>query len=161
MIKTEEPKRDNVLYLEFPSTWVNQDIFDLFSPYGAVHIGWINDTSAFVAIQNQDNVKKAAGQLVGVTGRDFKCYFYSTYVKQLSKPKIPHLVTPPANTASEKPQKNGGNLTPTSGDKRKRNQDGSEAKAEDSVDVKMDEDKPQSAKIDEDEINGTKKIKKM
>ena len=124
----EEPKRDNVFYLEFPSTWENQDLFDLFSPYGSVHIGWINDTSAFVAIQNQDNVKKAAAQMVGVTGRDFKCYFYSTYVKQLSKPKpIPPPASPVVgNTASEKPQKNGGGISlPTTPvvDKRKRGGD--------------------------------------
>ena len=43
--------------------------------------------SAFVALQNADNVKKAAGQLVGVSGRDYRVYFYSTYVNQLSKGK--------------------------------------------------------------------------
>jgi hypothetical protein len=59
----------------------------LFSPFGSVFVGWINDSSAFVAIQNTENVKKAAGQLVGVSGRDYRVYFYSTYVNQLSKNK--------------------------------------------------------------------------
>lgn len=81
-----------------------------------------------MAIQNQDNVKKAAAQMVGVTGREFKCYFYSTYVKQLSKPKpIPPPASPVVgNTASEKPQKNGGGISlPTTPvvDKRKRGSD--------------------------------------
>lgn len=140
----EEPKRDNVFYLEFPSSWENQDIFDLFSPFGSVHIGWNNDTSAFVAIHNQDNVKKAASQLVGVSGRDYKCYFYSTYVNRLSKPK-PITNQPVGNTASERPAKNGAGSTPSTptagGDKRKL-----EA-------VKTSND-------DEQEINGKKKIRK-
>lgn len=83
----DEPKRDNVFYVEFPSYWETQDIFDLFSPFGAVYVGWIDDKSAFVALQNLDNVKKAAGQLIGVTGRDNRVYFYQTYVNQLSKNK--------------------------------------------------------------------------
>jgi hypothetical protein len=83
----EEPKRDNVFYVEFPAKWQTQDIFDLFSPFGSVFVGWINDSSAFVAIQNTENVKKAAGQLVGVSGREYRVYFYSTYVNQLSKNK--------------------------------------------------------------------------
>jgi hypothetical protein len=83
----DEPKRDNVLYIECPSNWTTQDIFDLFSPFGQVYVGWIGDGSAFVAIQNQDYVKKAAGQLVGVSGRDYRVYFYSTYINQLSKNK--------------------------------------------------------------------------
>lgn len=81
----EEPKRDNVFYLEFPSSWETQDLYDLFSAYGPIFIGWINDKSAFVALQNTENVKKAAGQLVGVSGREYKVYFYSTYISQKTK----------------------------------------------------------------------------
>jgi hypothetical protein len=87
MFSTEEPKRDNVFYVEFPAKWQTQDIFDLFSPFGSVFVGWINESSAFVAIQNLENVKKAAGQLVGVSGRDYRVYFYTTYINQLSKGK--------------------------------------------------------------------------
>ena len=81
----EEPKRDNVFYLEFPPNWETQDLYDLFSAYGPIFIGWINDKSAFVALQNTDNVKKAAGQLVGVSGREYRVYFYSTYISQKTK----------------------------------------------------------------------------
>lgn len=83
----EEPKRDNVFYVEFPPTWQTQDLFDLFSPFGSVYIGWINDSSAFVGLQNADNIKKAAAQLVGVVGREYRVYFYTTYVNQISKNK--------------------------------------------------------------------------
>lgn len=58
MTSLEEPKRENVFYVEFPERWETQDIYDLFSPYGNVFVSWINDFSAFVAVQNPDNVKK-------------------------------------------------------------------------------------------------------
>ena len=54
----EEPKRENVFYIEFPANWETQDIYDLFAPFGGIFIAWIDDKSAFVALQNQDNVKK-------------------------------------------------------------------------------------------------------
>jgi hypothetical protein len=81
----EEPKRENVFYIEFPSTWEAQNIYDLFSSFGSVFIGWIDDTSAYVALQNPENTKKAAGQLVGLAGREYRVYFYSTHQNQLSK----------------------------------------------------------------------------
>ena len=54
----EEPKRENVFYVEFPCYWETQDIMDLFNPYGSVYVGWIDDKSSFVALQNLENVKK-------------------------------------------------------------------------------------------------------
>ncbi len=83
----EDPKRDNVFYLEFPSSWETQDIYDLFAPFGSIFIAWIDEKSSFVALQNADNLKKAAAQLVGVSGRDYRVYFYHTYVNQLNKNK--------------------------------------------------------------------------
>lgn len=80
--KQDEPKRDNVFYLEFPPAWEAQNIYDLFSSFGSIFIGWIDDTSAFVALQNPENTKKAAGQLVGVSGREFRVYFYTTYLNK-------------------------------------------------------------------------------
>lgn len=38
-------------------------------------------------MQNTDNVKKATAQLLGVSGREYKVYFYSTYINQISKNK--------------------------------------------------------------------------
>lgn len=81
----EDPKRDNVFYVEFPPSWETQDIYDLFTPFGGIFIAWIDEKSAFVALQNSENVKKAAAQLLGVSGRDYRVYFYQTYVNQLSK----------------------------------------------------------------------------
>ncbi|RNA14887.1 poly(A)-specific ribonuclease PARN isoform X1 [Brachionus plicatilis] len=111
----EEPKRDNVFYLEFPSSWETQDLYDLFSAYGPIFIGWINDRSAFVGLQNADNAKKAAGQLVGVSGREYKVYFYSTFINQKNK------------SALGEKKENGKNKQI---DKRKRNKGGTNQGAE-------------------------------
>ena len=168
----DEPKRDNVFYVEFPPNWQTQDIFDLFSPFGSVFVGWINEYSAFVAIQNADNVKKAAGQLVGVSGRDYRVYFYSTYINQLSKGKnnankvaapVVAVVTPndtPNNTSTVENGKKAGNSTKkpdelnNSKDKRKRNEK-STTNSEDKQSSSDDSGSSQGS------VNDTKKIKKI
>lgn len=121
----EDPKRENVFYVEFPSSWETQDIYDLFSPYGSIFIAWIDDKSAFVALQNADYIKKAAGQLVGVSGRDYRIYFYNTYVNQLNKNKGRSVNMSQSNNSVENNKKssnlqNGTNENGSS-DKRKRN----------------------------------------
>lgn len=112
----EEPKRENVFYVEFPCYWETQDIMDLFNPYGSVYVGWIDDKSSFVALQNLENVKKAASHLVGVTGRDYKVYFYQTFINQLSKVKVKTTARPQSEITKNivEPNGNGNN------DKRKR-----------------------------------------
>ncbi len=47
-----------MFYIEFPSSWETQDIYDLFSPFGSIFVAWNDDKSCFVAIQNSDNIKK-------------------------------------------------------------------------------------------------------
>lgn len=151
--------------MEFPSTWQNQDIFDLFSTYGSVHIGWINDTSAFVAIQNLDNVKKAAGQLVGVSGRDYKVYFYSTYIKQLKsklegkQPNNGSAQRPANNNApSEETSTNGAN---NNNEKRKRNEKNGQTTSvsnEEKTESVKPENKPEDEPMDMSQ-EPTKKLK--
>jgi len=126
----DEPKRDNVFYIEFPPSWDTQDIYDLFAPFGGIFIAWIDDKSSFVALQNSDNVKKTAAQLVGVSGRDYRVYFYQTYVNQLNKNKGKSLKMSELNNQNNnnnngiKSSGNNGNNNNNqngSGDKRKRN----------------------------------------
>ena len=105
----DEPKRENVFYLEFPPSWQTLDIFDLFSPFGETSIAWIDDISAFVALKNHENTKKAAMQLVGISGREYWVYFYQTYINQLSNNKGNKIVSKlPENnsTASTNESKN-------------------------------------------------------
>lgn len=115
----EEPKRDHVFYIEFPSTWETQDIYDLFSPFGGIFIAWIDDKSAFVALQNTENVKRATAQLIGVSGRDYRVYFYHTYINQLSKNKGKKGADMNNGTNDNKKVTNGNQNG--SADKRKRN----------------------------------------
>ena len=44
--------------MEFPPYWDNQDLIDLFEQFGEIHITWINDTSAFVALKTVENLNK-------------------------------------------------------------------------------------------------------
>lgn len=105
-------------------------MFDLFSPFGSVFIGWVNERSAFVALQNSENIKKAAGQLVGVSGRDYKVYFYSTYVNQLSKSNKQSIAMNNSKGDSNK-SKNENDLN-SSNEKRKRNKDNGKSTGKDS-----------------------------
>ena len=117
-----------MFYVEFPPKWETQDLYDLFSPYGSIFIGWINERSAFVALQNTENVKKATAQLIGVSGREYKVYFYTTYINQISKNKVNNnnqIVGTPNNKNgvkeengldnSDKKRKNGKKLESNSG----------------------------------------------
>ena len=50
------PPRDHIVYLSFPKSWKQNDIFQLFSPFGNVFIAWIDDHSAYVALQSKDQI---------------------------------------------------------------------------------------------------------
>ncbi|KAK7502466.1 hypothetical protein BaRGS_00006419, partial [Batillaria attramentaria] len=57
-----DPNRDHVFHITFPKEWRSSDINHLFAPFGSIHISWVNDTSAFVALYKKDNctvVRKA------------------------------------------------------------------------------------------------------
>lgn len=70
-------------------------------------------SGAFIALQNTENVKKAAAQLLGVSGREYRVYFYQTYVSQLSKGK--------SKSIKMTENESNGNKNNESSDKRKRN----------------------------------------
>ena len=57
LVKDQEiPNRDNAFYLEFPHYWEDQDLFNLFKPFGKIFISWINKTSCFVALKTTENL---------------------------------------------------------------------------------------------------------
>ncbi|PSN44566.1 Poly(A)-specific ribonuclease PARN [Blattella germanica] len=59
------PPRGHVFFISFPKEWKTSDIIQLFSPFGSVFIGWINETSAYVALYKRDQaglVKKTLTQ---------------------------------------------------------------------------------------------------
>ncbi|KAM3964339.1 poly(A)-specific ribonuclease [Aphomia sociella] len=47
------PPRDHVFYFTFPKEWQRNEINQLFSPYGAVTVQFLNETSALVALVNR------------------------------------------------------------------------------------------------------------
>ncbi|KAL4240976.1 hypothetical protein ACF0H5_001758 [Mactra antiquata] len=47
------PARDHVFHITFPKEWKNSDISQLFAQFGNVHIGWIDDVSAYVALNSK------------------------------------------------------------------------------------------------------------
>lgn len=85
LVKETVPDRSHVFHLTFPSIWRESEIVELFSPYGSVVIGFINDTSAFVALKDKDKLKEAAKEL------NKKCqsltYSLSFYSEHISKDK--------------------------------------------------------------------------
>ncbi|XP_075973238.1 poly(A)-specific ribonuclease PARN-like [Anticarsia gemmatalis] len=52
------PPRDHVFHLTFPREWLRSDINQLFSPFGAVIVQFLDDTHALVAL---DRREQAAG----------------------------------------------------------------------------------------------------
>ena len=57
-----KPDRDHVFHVTFPATWKTPDIIQLFAPFGAVQVSWINDTEAYVSLR--EYVKNAKTVIV-------------------------------------------------------------------------------------------------
>ncbi|XP_047109506.1 poly(A)-specific ribonuclease PARN-like isoform X1 [Schistocerca piceifrons] len=58
-IDENEPElpRDHVFHVTFPKEWKTHDVIQLFSPFGRVFVSWLNDTSAYVSLENRDQAK--------------------------------------------------------------------------------------------------------
>ncbi|KAF2898114.1 hypothetical protein ILUMI_08056 [Ignelater luminosus] len=61
--KDPSPSREHVLYIKFPKEWKLSDILQLFSPFGNVHVAWINDHSAYVGLQKKEQTAIALSTL--------------------------------------------------------------------------------------------------
>ncbi|KAJ8986166.1 hypothetical protein NQ317_005640 [Molorchus minor] len=57
------PNRDHVFYLTFPKEWKNNNIVQLFSPFGNVQVSWLDDTSAYVGLYKRDQAAIALSTL--------------------------------------------------------------------------------------------------
>eukprot|EP00058_Branchiostoma_floridae_P020629 XP_002606119.1 hypothetical protein BRAFLDRAFT_125118 [Branchiostoma floridae] len=49
-----KPNRDHVFHVTFPKEWKSNDLYQLFRPFGPIYIAWIDDVSAFVALNKKD-----------------------------------------------------------------------------------------------------------
>ena len=50
----EPRERARVFHVQFPKEWKNQDLTHQFKPFGHVSISWVDDTSAFVSLIDQE-----------------------------------------------------------------------------------------------------------
>lgn len=92
-----------------------------------------------------DSLYLAAGQLIGVTGREYRVYFYQTYINQLSKNKPKSISNKPVEEMTGVENGNGKNGT---NEKRKR----------DLPQLPMDVDTEQTVA---DDLKKIKKVKSM
>lgn len=78
------PSRDHVFHLTFPKDWRHNEINQLFSPYGSVYVGWINDRSAWISLQDREQTVHVKKNLLNnVSNMDVTLTHYSDYMKQL------------------------------------------------------------------------------
>nr|CAD7586095.1 unnamed protein product [Timema genevievae] len=54
---TDCANRDHVFHVSFLKEWKTNDLVKLFSPFGAVQVCWLDDTSAYVALNRPDQAK--------------------------------------------------------------------------------------------------------
>ncbi|XP_043585403.1 poly(A)-specific ribonuclease PARN-like isoform X1 [Bombus pyrosoma] len=71
------PNRDHILHITFPKEWRFNDISQLFSPFGGVHVSWLNDTSAYIGLHRRDQVN-AVMKILGKTNT-YKIQRYADY----------------------------------------------------------------------------------
>lgn len=75
-----QPKRDHVLHVRFPKEWKTSDLYQLFSAFGNIQVSWIDDTSAFVALSQREQVQIAVN-----TSRYAESYRIQTYAEYVEK----------------------------------------------------------------------------
>lgn len=61
------PPRDHVFHMIFPKDWQRSDINQLFSPFGAITVQFIDEISAFVALARRDQAADVLRVLAGNT----------------------------------------------------------------------------------------------
>lgn len=78
------PNRDHVFHVTFPKEWKISDLMQLFSPFGHVFVAWVDDTSAFVALERKDQASLVMRTL---TQSDiYHVQSYKEYAQRQKKP---------------------------------------------------------------------------
>lgn len=78
------PDRSHVFYMEFPSTWELEDIFQVFQQNGGVYVGRLSRTSALCALREPkqlDGVMKKISKLKSI-GSVYKIFPYDLYLEK-------------------------------------------------------------------------------
>ncbi|KAG8231446.1 hypothetical protein J437_LFUL000163 [Ladona fulva] len=92
MGKDSSPPRDHVFHLTFPSSWNTHNIRQLFGHFGSVYIAWLDDTSAYVALEDRTKaslVCKTLGYKTEFKSDGYKIISFLDYVKKSNKRPLP------------------------------------------------------------------------
>jgi poly(A)-specific ribonuclease len=82
------PDRSHVFHVTFPNDWKTNELFHLFSAFGGVTISWINETSAFCALKDSNNIEKINKSLIKQSSNTYKVIsYYDFIVKSGLSPK--------------------------------------------------------------------------
>uniref|UniRef100_T1JBS2 Poly(A)-specific ribonuclease PARN n=1 Tax=Strigamia maritima TaxID=126957 RepID=T1JBS2_STRMM len=76
----ELPPRTHVFHVKFPKEWKTSDLVQLFQPFGSVYVAWVDDNSAFVALN-----KKNQANVVMRTLTQSETYHVQTYDSYIEK----------------------------------------------------------------------------
>ncbi|XP_072029451.1 poly(A)-specific ribonuclease PARN-like [Amphiura filiformis] len=90
--KDLQPSRAHVFHVTFPQEWKGSDLYQLFGDFGPVYIGWIDSTTAFVSLSNQD---RADSVLKGIEPSPlYQVISYKQYREQFPADPQPALEIP-------------------------------------------------------------------
>lgn len=83
----DEPalERNHVFYVTFPKEWKTSDLIQLFSAFGYVSVGWLNEVSALVGLKDASKWKEARKSLQ--KGPVTQTYSVSSYQEYMRKVK--------------------------------------------------------------------------
>lgn len=77
----QEPDRSHVFYMEFPSTWSLDDIFQVFSHFGGVEAGRLSKTSALCALRDKKQTKAVMKMVENLSQTNYKILTYESYLE--------------------------------------------------------------------------------
>jgi poly(A)-specific ribonuclease len=81
-----QPDRKHVFYVEFPSSWTLDDLFQLFHQMGGVDASKLNSTSALCALRDPKQRDSVLKKIKNAKGNVYKIYTYDDYMAKF-KPK--------------------------------------------------------------------------
>lgn len=81
------PDRSHVFYVEFPSSWSLEDLFQLFYQYGGVDASRLNKTSALCALRDPKQRSRVIQKMRNAQDTYYKIYTYDEYRATLNPRK--------------------------------------------------------------------------
>lgn len=81
-----EPDRSHVFYVEFPSSWTLDDLFQLFHQNGGIEVSKLSSTSALCALRDHKQRDYVLKKIRQAKDGNYKIYTYDDYLTSV-KPK--------------------------------------------------------------------------